>query len=245
MARKRRKSSPSKETKKRGVTRERFRTSPAFEGSRQAASEFGKASQCAVLLRRELAQVLELVRENELHLRLSQKIGGLMREKRLSGSPVASLNAQPWNKLEGLKFNEKASLDNLLEGRQEVTVSPASGKINIRLTGFGLDDKYDARKAGTHYRIVACASAIDFTKKKAISDYTATGHLPIVRPVKEHYTQAPVELSLTLPAPVILPLFVALGMVCYSFDKGAFTMLGNRSFKALELIYARPSAIAS
>jgi hypothetical protein len=222
------------------VSRERFRTSPAFAGSRQAASEFGKASQCAVLLRRELAQVLELLRENELHLRLSQKIGRLLREKRLSGSPAASLNAQPWDQLEGFKFNEKTSLDNLVEGRQEVTVSPESGKINIRLADFGLDDKYDARKAGTHYRIVACASAIDFNKKKAVSDYTATDHIPIVRPVKEHYAQAPVELSLTLPAPVIFPRFVALGIVCYSFDKGGFTMLGNRSFKALELLYARP-----
>jgi len=241
MARKRRKQQKTKEKKKPGVSGERFRKSPAFKNSRRAASEFGRASQCAVLIRRELAQLLELPRENELHLKLSQCIGRLSRKKQLPGEASAGLNDWPWEQMEDFQFNEEASLGNLAYGKPAVSFTRATGEINITWPRFELKSKFDKYKSATHGRIIAGAAAIDFDKKKAVSDYTATDHLPIIRPVEDDRPEVVVNLSLKLPTPVLHPLFIVLGFTCYKLDSNQFYKLDNRRYKALALISVQPA----
>ena len=69
MPRKRR--NPRKNTLKPGVSGARYRKDAAFKNSRRAATDFGQAAKCAVLLRQELMSMLEGMRQNEMHKKLT------------------------------------------------------------------------------------------------------------------------------------------------------------------------------
>jgi hypothetical protein len=237
MPRKRR--NPRKNTLKPGVSGARYRKDAAFKNSRRAATDFGHAAQCAVLLRQELMSMLEGMRQNEMHKKLTRVIGVLIREKRLSGTQRVRLNDLPWERFEGWHFNEEAGLGTLLSDTTRVEVNAAAGKILLTHPSFRIANKIKSSRSITHVRIIAGVTAINFDRKTSSHDYGATDYLPCDLPA-----ETPISLTLELPAPVIHPVFVVFGLLSFKQerDKRFYEMPGRRQ-RALNIIYVQPAPL--
>jgi hypothetical protein len=220
-----------------GVSRARYLKDDAFKNSRRAAAEFGHAAQCSVLVRRELMSMLEGLRQNDMHKRLTRAIAVLIREKRLSGAQRIRLNHLGWERLEGLPFNKEAGLVTLLFYKPVVKINTATGKVTITHPSFKTAEKVKSNQSVTHMRIIAGAAAIDFDRKKAGHDYSATDYFSSSSP-----EETPIELSLQLPAPVVCPVFIVLGFQSFKRERDQrFYEMPNRRFRALDLVYVHPA----
>jgi len=234
MPRKRR--HPKKNPLKPGVSGARYRKEAAFKNSRRAATEFGQAAQCAVLIRRELMSMLEGMRQNEMHKKLTRIIGKLIREKRPAGTQRTRLNDLRWQQLEDLLFNPEAGLVTLLFEKSHVTIDRASGKITIVHPSFKVTDKVKSHRSITHMRIIAGAAAINFDRKTSSHDYSATDYLPFDLP-----PETSLRLSLELPAPVIHPLFIVIGFLSYKRVNTEYYEMPNRRYRALNIVCVQPA----
>src|SRR4051812_41814677 len=69
--------------KKTSLNKKRVRTDPAFEGSRGASSEFGRASSAGALLRGAFAEAIEHVKEHTTHHRLNKRFRAVIESDKI------------------------------------------------------------------------------------------------------------------------------------------------------------------
>jgi hypothetical protein len=85
----------------------------------------------------------------------------------------------------------------------------------------------------THFLLFAAAAAIDFNHQQFTrKEYTTTIGLA-------YHTEPATSISLELPAPVVHPLFVVIGVGFLKEESGRLYELSNEQFNALEVVLAK------
>lgn len=215
-----------------GVDGKTFRTNDAFKGSRRASSEFAQAAIASKLIRQSIAHLLDPMPQKNMHNKLSKKIAKMIREEKASPEKPIPLNNISWTKLEGYELNEEVSMHMLIGGAYTPNIEPSTGKILIPITKFFINSRrLQTYKAAEYIRVLAAAATIDFDNKKTSSDQTASEYMLVHQPEIPDLT-----LTLSLPAPIIYPLFIALGAVCADKKGNTIIDLNNKRIKSLTII---------
>lgn len=218
--------------KKSSLTAKRVRTDPKFANSRNASGQFGRASTASRLLRKALDHLLPDTSQRDLHNRLIKVIREMIAEAEKSTKKKFPLNHLPWNRLLKFNLNEKAPFEPVLSCKYSINTNKQSGKITVVIPSLEPAIDVNVPKEATHFRIMAAAASINFNKEVFTSDYTATGYLSLT---SENITDT--CLSITLPTPVIHPLFVVIGSNGFIGENGNMSELHNQRFQPLAIVH--------
>lgn len=162
--------------RKGNLNKERVSTEAAFEGSRKASSEFGRAGAASGLIRNEIKKHCPYAGDGEAHARLSKLLGDIIRmddknpkgERQILAENIGSLKQFEWVKDHPLSRSFWAQCGGSL-GEDGV----------LCITMPGLQPKRDLGwpANATHAEIKVVGLALDFQNKTAASSVASTGML--------------------------------------------------------------------
>lgn len=162
--------------RKGNLNKERVSTEAAFEGSRKASSEFGRAGAGSGLIRNEIKKHCPYTCDGETHARLSKVLGEIIRmdtahpkgERQIMAENIAPLKSFEWIKDKPLSRSFWVQCGGSMG---------ADGVLTITMPG--LQPKRDLAwpADATHAEIKVVGLAVDFANKTATSSSASTGLL--------------------------------------------------------------------
>lgn len=162
--------------RKGNLNKERVSTEAAFEGSRKASSEFGRAGSGSGLIRNEIKKHCPYAMDGETHARLSKVLGEIIRadqqhpagDRQIMAGHIAPLKSFEWIKDRPLSKSFWAQCGGSM-GEDGV----------LTITMPGLQPKRDLGwpANATHAEIKVVGLALDFPSKTASSTSASTGYL--------------------------------------------------------------------
>lgn len=206
--------------RKGNLNKERVSTEAAFEGSRKASSEFGRAGAASGLLRNEIKKHLPYVGDGQTHARLSKLFGEIIRADK--SQPVGQRQVQLENiaALKQFEWKQDHPLSRSFWGQCGGSMSP-EGKLSITMNAF--DPKRDLAwpHGATHAVIsVVCLSA-NFPDRTIVSDAAKSAALP--------KNNIPLQLVLECEVPIQAPNLILAG-IGVQFFEGDKPMIDGSSF---------------
>jgi hypothetical protein len=162
--------------RKGNLNKERVSTEAAFEGSRKASSEFGRAGSASGLIRNEIKKHCPYAGDGETHARLSKLLGEVIRadqknpkgERQILAENIAPLKSFEWIKDKPLSRSFWAQCGGSL-GEDGVLAITMPGLQPKRDFGWPAD--------ATHAEIKVVGIAADFPAKTATSTAASSGLL--------------------------------------------------------------------
>ncbi|MBS1644455.1 MAG: hypothetical protein JST36_05390 [Bacteroidetes bacterium] len=206
--------------RKGNLNKERVSTEAAFEGSRKASSEFGRAGAASGLLRNEIKKHCPYVGDGQTHARLSKLFGEIIRADKTQ--PVGQRQVQLENiaPLKQFEWKQDHPLSRSFWGQCGGSMSP-EGKLCITMNAF--DPKRDLAwpHGATHAVLsVVCLSA-NFSERSIVSD--AAQSTPLAK------NNIAVNLSLNCQIP-ILDNNIVLAGIGVQFFEGEKPMIEGSGF---------------
>ncbi len=162
--------------RKGNLNKERVATEAAFEGSRKASSEFGRAGAASGLIRAEIRKHCPYAGDGETHARLSKLLGEIIRadvknekgDRQILPENIGPLKAFEWVKDHPLSRSFWAQCGGSLG---------ADGVLIITMPGLQPKRDLGWPANATHAEIKVVGIAADFANKTATSTSASTGLL--------------------------------------------------------------------
>lgn len=179
--------------RKGNLDKKRVSTEAAFEGSRKASSEFGRAGAASGLIRNAIKAFCTYAGDGQTHARLSKLFGEIIRADKVN--PVGERQVMTENiaPLKSFEWVIDHPLSRSFWGQVGGSMTP-EGKLTILMNAFNPKRDLAWPLNATHAEIsVVCLSA-DFPRKKIDSDAAKSGMLP--------KNNVPVNLALTCQVPI-------------------------------------------
>lgn len=149
--------------KKGGVSKQRIKSDPAFQRTRENGQEFGHAAQMGQLMRRSVSSMVSLARDNRMSSRMVKALNDV---KRFDTSSVRGqrkvwigLSTQDGkNAMKGFDFNANSSLLSVLKGQPIVDLATGSVEILEFIPSLGIASPEGA----THASMRVAVANVDF-----------------------------------------------------------------------------------
>jgi hypothetical protein len=151
------------------LDKERVMNDPAFEKSRAAGSEFGRAGSGSAMIRKGITQHIPYACNGQTHARLSKLLGEIIRmdtEHPKGARQVLPANLAPLKSFEWIENNPLARAFWASCGG---SMTP-EGTLTITMPGFSPKRDLGWPVDATHAQITVVCLAIDFEGKEAHSD---------------------------------------------------------------------------
>ena len=222
-------------TLKAGVSPDTFLHDDSFANSRRASNEFATAGKMSGLLRKALS-TLHGIPKKETQTRLTAQMAKLIRTAKAADPLFNDLNTVPVAALRGFSFNRATYLNNILGADYSIDYNVQTGQVVVTIPPFTTNIVKRAPYA-THFLLFAAAAAIDFNHQQFVrKEHTTTIDLA-------YHTEPAISISLELPAPVVHPLFVVMGVGFLKEEGGKLYELSNEQFNALEIVLAKNAPV--
>lgn len=197
------------------VDKRRVQNDPAFQRTRENASEFGRACTAGKLFRTAFRPLILRASDKVLTQRLAKEMLKVAQADVYSNRGLRSVQTGATRMLEGFEFNSEAPLRAVFRVHPVVSISRESGLATIQIPAFEPKEKLVAPAGATHFRMISGAAEIDFEGGKY--EYRAS-ESELMR-VNGEFTQELV-LENRLPAASLFHLFVVFGIVFYQVVNG-------------------------
>ncbi len=152
--------------RKGSLNKKRVMKDPAFERSRKAGTEFGRASSAGALLRGEVKWHFPNVVEHSTNYRLNRVLADAIREEKVHGPGDRVLNDADLSILRGFEWNSKQGFSTVFQGNVKMEIDRASGVMRVHVPAVNFKKQLDALGGATHVVITALGMAPDFEKGK-------------------------------------------------------------------------------
>lgn len=162
--------------RKGSLDKQRVMSDPAFERSRAAGSEFGRAGAASGLVRRAVKQYCPYAGDGQTHARLSKLMGNIIREDNVhpvGERQVMAANIAPLKTFEWVKDHP---LSRSFWAQCGGSMSP-EGKLTITMPGFIPKRDLAWPLNATHAQLTAVCISADFPERKADSAGAKSGML--------------------------------------------------------------------
>jgi hypothetical protein len=201
--------------RKGSLNKERVSTEAAFEGSRKAGSDFGRAGKGSGLLRGEIKKYCPYAGDGETHARLSKVLLQIIREDKINPAGERQVLAENIAPLKAFEWVKDKPLGRSFWAQCGGSLG-ADGVLTITMPG--LQPKRDLAwpANATHAEITVVGIAADFPNKTATSASASTGFL-MKSPVS-------IDKSLSCPLPVQEGLVMMAGIGVQFFQEVAGKM---------------------
>ena len=195
--------------RKGNLDKERVMSDPAFERSRAAGSEFGRAGAASGIIRRAIREHCPYAGDGQTHARLSKLLGGVIRadtthpvgERQVITENIAPLKTFEWVQDHPLSRSFWAQCGG--------SMTP-EGKLTITMSGMTPKRDLAWPLNASHAEITAVGIAADFPGREAESNAASSGKLA--------KTNVPVNLALDCILPIKEGLVMMVGIGVQFFE---------------------------
>lgn len=198
--------------RKGNLNKERVSTEAAFEGSRKASSEFGRAGAASGLLRNAVKAHCPYAGDGETHARLSKVMGAIIREDPEHLPGERQVTAAQIGPLKAFEWIKDRPLSRAFWAQCGGSMTP-EGLLTITLQGFAPKRDLGWPQTATHAQITALGISLDFPGKRAERAAAKTGLL-----MKSAVT---LDLKLEYAVPVLAGGITMVGIGVQFFEEAA------------------------
>jgi hypothetical protein len=165
--------------RKPGPTRKQVLKHKSFINTRRNAREFGGAVAASTLLRRVLGHTVKAVKHSKLVSYMNKQLHEVVMSDTESDWGDRCVNKGDLQLLEGFDYNQDLGLDVALPVKLTHSVDTTTGQVQLSVPGCLVRHKNVFPKEATHFRIVSCAGAVNFGKKRCSFHIAESELLPL------------------------------------------------------------------
>ena len=210
---------------------ERVMTEPAFQRTRENASEFTEAAHGGKLIRDSIRPMLRYATDNEACLRLFQLLMNVLHLDPISDRGLRKVSKGPTSLLEGYEFNREAILTQRLAVPLTVKIDRIIGTISLDVPSFIPDNVVKAPAGATHFKILSAGVELDFDTCGYVSDLKKSAPLLL-----DSTRNAPLTIIHAVPAGSTKPLMLVTGLQFMQDINGKLYPLRNGAYNALRIL---------
>lgn len=214
-----------------GISAERMMTDPKFQRTRENMAEFGRAGKAGKILRSTIQSLLRTSADPRMVSRLTKEMVKVIQMDAINPRGQRNVIDGEAELLEGFEFNISGKLSTSIVAPFTATIDRVTGDAVISMNPFIPTDSIIAPSGSTHYKMVAAAMDINFETAAYASEHTEQP----VQPIDTVLTSA-LQLSNSLPAASVNPLFLVFGISFYQEVNGTFYEMKNGAFNALQIV---------
>lgn len=189
------------------LTRQRVKTDPAFERTRENAAEFGRAVKAVKLMKQAFRDLIIIAGDGTLHNRLQGQAMRILQTDPVSDRGERKVSKGDPSIWKDFNFNDARPLYKTLYSKRTIHIDRATGVVTVNMPPFIPAVRIDALPNTSHYQLTVVATMLDFDNDRYEQAVQETDPLPWDR----HET-APISLTLSLPPATTLPIMVAIGI---------------------------------
>ena len=212
---------------KSSVDGKRIARDPAFQRTRENASEFGNASAAGGLLRRTLQPLLYKKSDGTLPSRLTAAMTRIVKTDPVSARGKRKVLAGNLQMLKGFELNANARLGAVFSMPVKTSIHALTGMMDISISSFVPEGVISFPPGATHFAIISAGIALNFEKKEWRRDIQKTGMFSADR------VTDPIHLVIHTDTVDQQALFLVMGIEFFQELNGNFYPLQNGSFNGL------------
>jgi hypothetical protein len=213
------------------VNGDRINNDPAFQRTRENASEFGRAGKAGKLLRSALRSALQNAKDRRVTSRLVSELMKVIQADSTSTRGQRNVIDGEAELLQGFNFNLNAVLSSMLFAPYSSTIDRAAGTLQVNIPAFVPANMITSPAGSTHFKICAAGCAVDFENGSFESDLKETAILPL-----DTNATAVINLNCAVSANSTHPLFLTMGIQFYQEVNGSYYSLKDGGFNGLEIV---------
>lgn len=211
-----------------GISKERIRTDPAFERTRENGSEFGRAGSATKTFKNAFAPLIGKSRDRLMGSRLHRLMVRIQRTDETERRGFRTVTNGDLGLLDKFEFNARSGFDRTLYEDTEVSVDRVTGECTAEIPEFLPSTQLMAPPGATHFQFSIAAAEVDFEN--------ASHRVVMEKTAALVYDQdtliAPQTLSVSLPAASVLPIFVVLKVSYFLESGGIMYPMKNGTYNA-------------
>ena len=162
--------------RKGNLDKERVMNDPAFEGSRAAGSEFGRAGAASGLIRRAVKQFCPYAGNGQTHARLSKLFGNIIREDKTHPAGERQVMAENIAPLKTFEWIQDQPLSRSFWAQCGGSMTP-EGTLTLTMPDFTPKRDLAWPMNATHAELTLVCLSIDFPNREVVADGKKTGKL--------------------------------------------------------------------
>ena len=217
---------------KSSVDGKRIARDPAYQRTRENATEFGNASAAGGLLRRALQPLLHTTADGGLPSRLTAAMTAIVKTDPINARGSRRVVAGKLILLKGFELNGNARLDAIFTVPVETRMNVLKGLIDTRIPSFVPADMVSFPAGATHFTLVSAGVTLNFEKKEWRRDIQKT------KPMSLEQVTDPIQLLHHTDNSDQDALFHVMGIEFFQELNGVFYLLKNNGFNGLVVMDA-------
>ena len=214
-----------------GVSADRIANDPNFQRTRENGEEFGRAGKAGKMLRTSIRGLLQNVADGRMVGRLTQEMVKVLQADVTSVRGKRNVIDGEAELLEGFEFNIRSKLGTTLFAPFTPIIDRGAGTLIVDVASFIPINMVAAPGGSTHFKLTSAGAAVDFENETFEVDTNETAQMPL-----DSIATAVINLTNSVTANSINPLFLALGIEFYQEVNGVKYSLKNGSYNALSLV---------
>ena len=147
------------------VTKERYKTDPAFERRRRAADEFGYAGKLTGLIKHGVMRCCPLAVTGTTHNRLTSILRKTVLEDTVSEWGHRRITAENARLLEGFNWRDQRTVDSMLHVAYPVVLDTAGGSASLAIDALVPEGDVKLDGGATHMELTLALVAVDWDRK--------------------------------------------------------------------------------
>lgn len=214
-----------------GIDASRIKNDPAFQRTRENGAEFGRAGKGDKTLRSAVRILLQNAIDKRVVSRLTTDLLKIVKTDVVNERGARTVEGGNLELLEGFEFNINGKLGGTLFTAFVNAFDRVAGDATVSIAPFSPKVRVAAPSGTTHFKMVMGAAEVDFANETSVFESDETAILP--------YAAAPtalIDLTATVTANSILPIFQVMGIEFYQEVNGEMYSLKNGSYNALSVI---------
>jgi hypothetical protein len=211
--------------KKSSLNKERVSKDPAFEKSRDASKEFGRASSASRIMRAAMPLVTKNFGEKLFYHRLTGFLQGVIATDTAHAKGERTLQDADLSRLVGFQWNKHQTFGNLYFGKPKFSIDAKSGLMEIDFDAINGPQDFDRPKSASHVQLVLEGGGFDFGLGEGVGVTDSTDWLSLKR---KHPVQT---LSGTLAVKPGMRLVLGVGIRFGEEVNDAIYELNNRLYR--------------
>ncbi len=214
-----------------GISKERMKSDPAFQRTRENGSEFGRAGKGGKLVRNAIRILLLSAKDKLVTSRLTTDLLKVVKSDLVNERGMRTIQDGSMSLLSGFEFNINAKLGSTLFAAYSNDFDRVTGVASVNIPSFSPLVRIAAPTGTTHFKIVTGSSELDFANEIFTFESDETAILPY-----DSADTGIVDFVCALTPNSTLPVIQVLGVEFYQEVNGQMYPLKNGSFNALAIV---------